>query len=206
MLLGGIRGCCKALEPAPVFETKMVEVAKVSETKMIEVAKEKEEERILSEVSLVGVGDDFFGRETEYEENEKAKRAVEKKAAEKREKKLREFSLREVPQLWQSYREIGGEIKVRTQKLSDLKGALRKFGKDPDADIDVKRLGNQIADLVRIRSDLLQKLEEAYLQSRKFTASGQKAHTEKLRQQVLEESLREAEMIERRFKDMRGIK
>lgn len=194
MLLGGVKGCCKVLTPAPV-----------SETKVVEVAKEKDEGRILGEVSLV-MGDDSFGRETEYEENEKAKRAVEKEATEKREKKLREFSLREVPQLWQSYREIGGEIEIRTQKLSDLKGTLRKFGKDPDADMDVKRLGNQIADLVRIRSDLHQKLEEVYLQSRKFAASGQNAHTEKLRQQALEESLKEAEAVERRFKEMRGIK
>lgn len=127
-------------------------------------------------------------------------------AERKREDTLRDFALKEAPKLWQTYQALGAAIDEQRTKIENLRSELRRFGRDPDMDDDVKGLVGQLGELVSMRKELHEKLEKAYLQFLFDAATPDKGTADDLRKKALDDGLRIAEEVERRFGKMQEVK
>lgn len=119
-----------------------------------------------------------------------------------REDKLRTFAIKNADGLWRTYQMLKGEIDGQNKRIEDLKSAFAEFGKNPDEDVDYRRICGLRDEMVRSCQVMRAKIEDAYLAFMKFEATPGKSGYSKIMSKALEEGVREAEAAESRFKRM----
>lgn len=144
-------------------------------------------------------------KERESAERQRCEEEVLKSAEQgwKNEGLLREFALKEAPSLWKNVQELRGELGERKALLKALREDLVEFGKNPDQDSDYRELVQRREELRKLLVRIFVTLEDAYIVAKKFEAEPSHKETERLMRQVLEEGMRDAEMVSKRYLDMR---
>lgn len=126
--------------------------------------------------------------------------------AQSKDERVRDFILGESPLVWQTYQELGGAIKVQDEKLAKLRETLVLFGQDAESDADFRALVQKRDDMLAAHDQLKVKMEEAYLQSRKFAAMPSSSEMEELKRKALEDGVREAECALQKFQELKERK
>lgn len=120
----------------------------------------------------------------------------------RREKLVRSFAMKEAPMMWQAVQNLRGEIELLDQNIQSLRKDLLDFGRDPGEDADFMRIKKMQADMQSSLDSIYRKLQDAYIAARKYDALPRRKDYEAIRRKVLEDGIREAEIITRRFKEM----
>ena len=114
-------------------------------------------------------------------------------------KQVRDFALRDIPGAVAAFERIDAEVKTQKGKVEHLWGVMQSFGFDPDADSDCTKISRELNDMITLRNDLELKIKTAYITRKKFEASYEVSEEEK---NAMEQSLREVEMCESKFRQM----
>ena len=180
---------------------------------IIDSAKEKANE--LSEWRDARLAEKTKQAEAEKAKREAAARLVEEKrqkaaaAAEAKRRqaakddKIQNFALKDAPKVWAVYQSLKSEIDVQNGKIEELRKTLVAFGKDPEQDMDFKRICALRDDMIRSRTALRTKLEDAYIAAKKYEASPSRKDYQELHKKALEDGILEADAAAAKFKEMR---
>ena len=122
------------------------------------------------------------------------------------EDKIRDFALKEAPSVWKAYQFLSGSIEERDRKIAELRKTLELFGLKSDEDADVRKLSRARDEMSASRDAIKAKLEEAYLQTRKFAATPDRKEFDDLRKQAVEDGIKEAQVALKRYKAMKERK
>jgi len=123
-----------------------------------------------------------------------------------KEDKLRSFILKEAPALWASYLNLQAEIVCQDRKSDDLRRTLEEFGLDPEEDADLRQiraLRGEMADALKM---MRQKIEDAYLASRKYEAFPNRHRYDEMCRGLLRDGIREADEAKRRLIEKRRVR
>lgn len=120
-----------------------------------------------------------------------------------KEDKLRSFALAESPELWRISQRLKGEIQLQAERIAKLRDAFVEFGKDPEQDADYRSICTMRDEMIESLTKINEKLEEAYLASKKFEATPSRSEYDSLRQKALQDGIHEAEIATKRFDEMR---
>jgi len=123
-----------------------------------------------------------------------------------KEDKLRAFILKEAPALWTSYLNLQAEIVCQDRKTDDLRRTLEEFGLDPEEDADLRQiraLRDEMADALKM---MQQKIENAYLASRKYEAFPSRHEYDEICRGLLRDGIREADEAKRRLTEKRRVR
>lgn len=123
-----------------------------------------------------------------------------------REDKLRTFAIKNADGLWRTYQMLKGEIDGQNKRIEDLKTAFAEFGKNPDEDVDYRRICGLRDGMARSCQVMRGKIEDAYLAFVKFGATLGKNEYSEIMRKALDEGIHEAESAERKFKEMKEKK
>ena len=138
------------------------------------------------------------------EKRQKAAAAAEAKRRQAaKDDKIQAFALKDAPRVWEVYQSLKSEIDVQNGKIEELRKTLVAFGKDPEQDIDYKRICALRDDMIRSRTALRAKLEDAYIAAKKYEASPSRKDYQELHQKALEDGILEADAAAVKFKEMR---
>ncbi len=138
------------------------------------------------------------------EKRQKAAAAAEAKRRQAaKDDKIQAFALKDAPRVWEVYQSLKSEIDVQNGKIEELRKTLVAFGKDPEQDIDYKRICALRDDMIRSRTALRAKLEDAYIAAKKYEASPSRKDYQELHQKALEDGILEADAAAAKFKEMR---
>ena len=119
--------------------------------------------------------------------------------------KLHAFAMNEAPELWKTCQEVDAEIEVQSDRIKRLETELSEFGYNPEEDEDLNKIKAMRNDMIALRNTMWSRLQEAYIQSRKFAAMPG-AEARELSERAQHEGIREAEEAARRFVDMMNKK
>ena len=142
-------------------------------------------------------------RDAEGRKKQNEAKVEEIRRKEAKDEKVRMFALKEMPTVWAVYQSLLSEINVQNGKIEDLRKTLLAFGKDPEQDIDFKRICALRDEMVRSHSAIRAKVEDAYIASRKYEAVPSRKDYQELHKKALEDGVREADAATARFKEMR---
>lgn len=117
---------------------------------------------------------------------------------------LRDFALKESPKLWQTIQSIRAQVATRRKGLARLKADLQEFNIKPESDADCRRLQGQIDSLLDGLADVFCSLEQAYIAAKKFELSPSSANNEEAMKRALEEGVKEADSVARRYELTNG--
>lgn len=120
-----------------------------------------------------------------------------------KDEKVRDFALKESPLLWKTYQYLTQAIGDQDKRIAELRKTLEMFRGDADKDADLRKLLQTRNELVRSRNIIKAKLDEAYLQSRKFAAAPNRKEFEQQKDKSVKEGLAEAKRILTRIKNMK---
>ena len=134
---------------------------------------------------------------------EKRQKAEAKRRQEAKDGKIQTFALKDAPKVWAVYQSLQSEIDVQSAKIKELQKTLVAFGKEPEQDADFKRICALRDDMVRSKTALRAKLEDAYIAARKYEASPSRKDYQELHKKALEDGILEADAAEAKFKEMR---
>lgn len=123
-----------------------------------------------------------------------------------KEDKVRDFALKEAPSVWKAYQFLAGAIEERDKRIAELRKTLELFGLKADEDADVRRLLHVRDEMAASRDAIKAKLEEAYLQARKFAATPDRKEFDELRKKAVEDGINEAQTALKRYKAMKEQK
>lgn len=126
--------------------------------------------------------------------------------AEGKDDKLRDFAMKDAPAVWKAYQHLSTIIEEKDKKNAELRETLLMFGVNPDTDADFTRLLKVREELAASCDAIKAKLEEAYLQARKFAATPDRKEFDELRKRAVEDGVREAQTALRRYKAMKEQK
>lgn len=139
---------------------------------------------------------------------EKKKRAIAErkhvlqKNADAKAEKLRVFAIKEAPTIWRTIKDFQGYLAVVDSKLDALRDDLVEFNLDPENDGDYIRIRQMRDDMQRNLCDLNNKLQEAYLASKKYEAMPSRKDYAEMQRRTLEEGIREAEAASAKYRDL----
>lgn len=119
--------------------------------------------------------------------------------------KLQAFAMNEAPELWKTCQEVDAEIEIQSDRIKRLEDELSEFGYNPEHDDDLNKIKAMRNDMVGLRTTMWSRLQEAYIQSRKFAAMPGSGARE-LSERAQREGIKEAEEAARRFVDMMNKK
>ena len=138
---------------------------------------------------------------------EKRQRAEAEIAAKRRQMakdaKIQAFALKDAPRVWSVYQALQGEIDVQNGKIEELRKTLVAFGKIPEQDVDFTRICSLRDEMVRSRTVLRTKLEDAYIAAKKYEASPSRKDYQALHIKAIEDGILEADAASAKFKEMR---
>ena len=134
---------------------------------------------------------------------EKRQKAIAKQRQEAKNEKIQAFALKDAPKVWAVYQSLQSEIDVQSTKIEELRKTLVAFGKDPEQDADFKRICALRDDMIRSRTALRTKLEDAYIAAKKYEASPSRKDYQELHKKAIEDGILEADAAETKFKEMR---
>jgi len=123
--------------------------------------------------------------------------------AQSKDDKVRDFALKEAPSVWNAYQVLVDAIEVQNKKIAELRKTLEMFDSNVGDDADVRNLSRVHDEMVASRDAIKAKLEEAYLQARKFAASPDRKEFDELRKKAVEDGVKEAQSALRRYKAMK---
>lgn len=126
--------------------------------------------------------------------------------AQNKDDKVRDFALKEAPSVWKAYQFLAGAIEEREKRIAELRKTLELFGLKADEDADVRRLLHVRDEMAASRDAIKAKLEEAYLQARKFAATPDRKEFDELRKKAVEDGINEAQTALKRYKAMKEQK
>ena len=114
---------------------------------------------------------------------------------------LRDFALKESPKLWQTVQTIRAQVATRRKSLARLKADLQEFNIKPESDADYSRLQGEIDTLLDGLVSVFSSLEQAYIAAMKFELSPSSAASEEVMKRALEEGVKEADSVARRYQN-----
>ena len=123
-----------------------------------------------------------------------------------KDEKVRDFALKEAPLLWKTYQYLTEAVGDQDKRIAELRKTLEMFGGNADKDADLRKLAQTRNELVRSRNIIRAKLDEAYLQSRKFAAAPNRKEFEQQKDKSVNEGLAEAKRTLTRIKEMKQPK
>ena len=183
-----VRAACKWRDERLAEKARQAEVQKAQEAESARIAEEKRlQERSAAEI-----------RRKQAEAVAAAKRREESK-----DEKIRTFALKDAPKVWAVYQSLQSEIGVQNGKIAELRKTLEEFGKSPEEDTDFVRICAMRDEMIRSRTVLRQKLEDAYLAEQKYQASPSRKDYQEQHKKALEDGILEADAVEAKFKNMR---
>ena len=133
---------------------------------------------------------------------EAKKRIAEEKTAAKR-ADIRDFALNNAPKIWEMTLKVAGEITNQNERIAKLRETMIDFNRIPELDADYVAICSKRDELVRIANTLQDKLEDAYLASKKYEAMPDNVDYKTLMSQVLTDGVREAESAEKFYDKMK---
>ena len=119
--------------------------------------------------------------------------------------KLHAFAMNEAPELWKTCQEVVAEIEIQSDRIKRLEAELSEFGYNPENDDDLNKIKSMRNDMIELRNTMWSRLQEAYIQSRKFAAMPD-SKTRELSERARREGIKEAEEAARKFADMMNKK
>lgn len=114
---------------------------------------------------------------------------------------IEDFAMEEQPQAWNLYRRLSTSIEVQEAKMSSLRKAFKKMGRNPRDDAGFMRLNRQLDELKANHSAIFETLKTGYLEKKKFEAQPDSAEVQEWKRS-LAESMQESEILLRRFEEM----
>lgn len=123
-----------------------------------------------------------------------------------KEDKVRDFALREAPRLWKAYQIVSSFVEERDKMISELRKQMEMFGVNADSDADLRKLIQVRDEMRRSQAIMKARIEEAYLQSRKFAAAPDSKEFEELKNKCVEEGVAEAKKALTRITAMKQAK
>lgn len=193
----GCLGCAALFFGLPIF-FGIFTIAKMETKNFFQTRREEkaaEERRLVQERAA-----------QELAQREAKERADAARREASREDKLRTFAIKNADGLWRTYQMLKGEIDGQNKRIEDLKTAFAEFGKNPDEDVDYRRICGFRDEMVRSCQVMRGKIEDAYLAYVKFEATSGKKEYSEVMNKALEAGIREAEMAEKRFRKMSAEK
>ena len=134
---------------------------------------------------------------------EELKKAQMKKRQESKDEKIRTFALQELPRVWRVYQDLGSEVVVVSNRISDLRKTLLTFGKIPDHDDDFNQICAMCEEMMVAHASLRRRLEDAYIAKCKFEATPGRRDYEEQHRRALENGIKDAAVIAEKFKEIR---
>ena len=125
-----------------------------------------------------------------------------KRRQEVKDDKIRSFALKDAPKVWSVYQSLQSEIDVQSGKINDLRKTLEMFGKIPEQDADFNRICALRDEMIRSRTALRTRLEEAYIAAKKYEASPSRKDYQDVMKHALEDGIQDANMATERYKAM----
>ena len=125
-----------------------------------------------------------------------------KKRTETQIRMLQDFAIKESPETWLIVQSMRAEISINGTKLKQLRSELLEFDRNPDEDEGYKSLENGLRELRQAYDALLDRLEEAYIASKKFEASPSRKDYQDVMKHAIENGIQEATMATERYKVM----
>ena len=116
---------------------------------------------------------------------------------------LRDFALKESPKLWQTVQTIRAQVATRRKGLARLRSDLNEFNIKPETDADYRRLQGEIDTLLDGLASVFGSLEQAYIAAKKFELSPSSANHEQIMRRALEEDVKEADSVTKRYHEMK---
>ena len=101
---------------------------------------------------------------------------------------------------------MSSAIEEQGEKIAELRKTLELFGTDADSDADFRKILKMRDELSASRDAIKAKLEEAYLQARKFAASPDRKDYDELRKKAVDDGVREAQSALQKYKALKGQK
>lgn len=126
--------------------------------------------------------------------------------AQNRDDKVRDFALKEAPTVWKTYQVLTEAIEEQDKKIAELRKTLEMFISNVEEDADIRSLVKLRDELTTSRDAIKAKLEEAYLQARKFAATPDQTEFDELRKKAVEDGIKEAQSALKRYKAMKEQK
>ncbi len=193
----GAKGCLVSVGCLVLLFGGVVVVEKVSSYRkeyLEEKEKQAEEERVKKDVAA---------RIAEARAEARRRERENRRRQEAKDDKIRSFALKDAPKVWSVYQSLQSEIDVQNGKIEELRKTLVAFGKDPEQDVDFKRICALRDDMVRSWKALRVKLEDAYIAARKYEAAPSRKDYQELHKKALEDGIQEADAAAAKFKEMR---
>lgn len=141
---------------------------------------------------------------TEVEQRERA--AAKHKTEELNEAKIRAFSLKNAPEIWLAVQRLRAEEKTLAEGLSRVEGVLSYCCRDPKSDTDFVEIKRELTEILGMESRLKRSLEDAYLKYVAYQAQPVRKDLQDLADVAIKDGLREASLVEGKFKMMRERK
>ena len=114
---------------------------------------------------------------------------------------IEDFAMEEQPQAWNLYRRLSTSIEVQEAKMSSLRKAFKKMGRNPKDDAGFMRLNQQLNELKASHNAIFETLKTGYLEKKKFEAQPDSVEVQEWKRS-LSESMQESEILLRRFEEM----
>ena len=162
---------------------------------------------------IVKATDSWLAEKKTQVELEKARKATAARIAEAeiatkrrqmaKDAKIRAFALKDAPRVWSVYQALQGEIDMQNGKIEELRKTLVAFGKIPEQDVDFTRICSLRDEMVRSRTALRTKLEDAYIAAKKYEAAPSRKDYQALHIKAIEDGILEADAASAKFKEMR---
>lgn len=104
--------------------------------------------------------------------------------------------------MWHAIQSMRAEISTTSAKLEQLRAEFLEFDRDPYADEGYMSLESGLNELRFAYDALLDRLEDAYIASKKFEASPSRKDYQEIMKRALENGIRDATMATERYKAM----
>ncbi len=130
----------------------------------------------------------------------------EEKEKQRQQSDIQYFALKEAPVVWKIRAQLRAEEESLEKRRTQMKNMILESGKDPEQDRLYLQLLCARNQALRSLRQIDMKLKDAFVASRKLALSPSKKELEELKKKSLEEGVREAEMVEARFRFMHEIK
>ena len=192
-ILGAMFLLAALLDIGGCIGKKLGELAEWRDTRLAEKAKQAEAEKAKRDAAV---------RLAEEERQKAAAAAEAKRRQAAKDDKIQAFALKDAPKVWEVYQALKSEIDVQNGKIEELRKTLVAFGKDPEQDMDFKRICALRDDMIRSRAALRAKLEDAYIAAKKYEASPSRKDYQDTMKRALEDGIQDANMATERYKAM----
>ena len=115
---------------------------------------------------------------------------------------LQDFAMKESPKIWQTLQTMRAEMAASGAKIKNLREELRLFDRNPESDDDYKSLVAGLQELRRAYDAIFEKLENAYIATKKYEASPSRKDYQETMKRAIEDGINDANMATERYKAM----